>query len=374
MTLRRQPLHRPHDVTATAIRRGTFALLFLGAFSSAHGQSFQVGIKSGLNQAGLTDSREFLWNRSPTTAGFIRTTILGPLSLVPELSHLRRTGVSTLGASTLSLTADYVELPVMLQLQLGSAYGLSPFMAMGPSVAYRLRCQLRFVGGGIDSNQDCDVARGTNSRKLDFGVGAGAGLALDLKAVTLSFEARATAGLRTFVLPTDIQGARTTGWSLLGGVSVPFRRMQSTGPVFRPPTAIATLPPARDLSPAPLTLAVPSVTETAARRRITVNADDVEVREVIAAIAEATGYNVVVSSEVRGKVSAALFDVPAEVAVRAIADVAGLSVRGPAVPGQGTVIFRQPVVNINNASPAVISTRYGVSGELAKWTAENRTP
>ena len=67
-----------------------------------------------------------------------------------------------------------------------------------------------------------------------------------------------------------------------------------------------------------------------------------DVREVLAAIAKITGAKVSVSSAINTRVSAVLIDVPAAEAIQAIADVAGLSVITPSIPGQATIVVRNP--------------------------------
>jgi hypothetical protein len=120
------------------------------------------------------------------------------------------------------------------------------------------------------------------------------------------------------------------------------------------PLSRRTLPPVRlppfvasgpaDIA-TPMRPAVPLASPAAialapARRHITITADDVEVRDVIEEIARVTGYNVIVGTQVSRRVSAALFDVPADAAVRSIADVAGLLVLPPSTPGGAAIVMQ----------------------------------
>jgi hypothetical protein len=91
------------------------------------------------------------------------------------------------------------------------------------------------------------------------------------------------------------------------------------------------------------------------------------------AIARESGLNVVVSSDVRSRISVTLTDVPAAEAVQAIIDVAGLAVIPSGSGGAPTIVFHQRAIDVNKATPEVITARFGVSAEMAKWIAESRT-
>jgi len=336
---------------------------------------WEIGVKSGISHAGLTDSREFEWTNTPTSSAFAKRRIAGPLWIAPELSLLRRTGVSAVAGSRLTLTADYLELPLMLQLQLLSAKGVAPFFSAGPNLALRLKCRLQFVGGGVRTDDDCDTARSAESNPLDIGVAGGGGVNWSIGVITLSVEARLIAGLRPNVLPIDVPNSRSFGWSALAGISMPLYRTRSMPPMRLPPLAALPLqaPPTLPSAQAPAQ-SREALMSSVSTRRVTITADDVDARQVIMGIAIATGMNVIVSPLVTRRVSARLYDVGGEEAIQAVADVAGLSVMRPAAPGGYTIVFSQPPVNINQASSAQISSRFDVSGEMARWIAENRTP
>ena len=145
-----------------------------------------------------------------------------------------------------------------------------------------------------------------------------------------------------YVLPTDVQNARSFSWSVLGGLAFPLSKLRSAPPAMppgrRPLFATSPSPPVS------IPEAVPIATATilpASRRRITVYADNVDVGEVLMGIAKATGLNVLVSSQIRTRVTATLVDVPAEEAVRAIVATAGLSLLAPDAPGRATIVFRR---------------------------------
>lgn len=130
-----------------------FAVSALACLTPAAGaQRWEIGGKTGLSHVGVS-SAEFEWSRSNSATGaFFRGILSERFAVSNELMMTRRVGVSVLPASTLSLVAEYVELPLMFQARLASIYGFAPFLAAGPSLILRTRCRLRFVGGGLSTD------------------------------------------------------------------------------------------------------------------------------------------------------------------------------------------------------------------------------
>jgi len=343
--------------------------------SQADAQAWHVGAKTGISQVETT-SREFTWGGSSSSALFARLSFDESFGIQPEVAHVRRSGVSVVSTSTLRMVADYIEVPVLLHAQMRPRGIIAPFLNVGPNIALRVRCRLHFEGGGVVSDGSCEGSQGVRSARFDFGVGAGAGIGLNIDGATLTLESRVTTGLRHFVLPTDVADARSIGWSALVGVSFPLRRTVARIPAslgtptrIEGQTELATLP---SLPAA----ATPSIAD---RRRmpigaplITLRADDVDVRDVLYAIGAAAGVSVAVSPDVRRRVTAVLHGVPADQAIQAIADVAGLQVQRPMVAGGSTIVFHQQAVNVNTATPREIAERFGVSGAIAGLVVETR--
>jgi hypothetical protein len=353
----------------------TAVLLLIG--SAAHAQRWMTGVATGVGQGGFTGSEEFNWNRAmPTVSFFGAYAIDARWSVRPELAYVRKVGESQIAASTLTMTADYLQLPVQMRYTIPSAAGIRPFVGAGPTLGFKVRCTLAFRGGGVRSSDDCDDERGVQSNRLDFGVLGSLGADGMIGRTLVGVEARYGVGLRSFVVPLDRRNSRSYGWSILVSGSWPVQ-------LRRPAPVPATLPlPPMRLEPsvtAPQRLpeqpaeSSTIVTRTRGGRLITVNAVDVDARTLLLAVAREAQLNVVVASDVRARVSVALNDVSALDAIKAIIDVAGLAVIVPQQPAE-PVVFLRPAVNVNRASPEVISSRFGVSSELAKWVAAHQTP
>lgn len=216
-----------------------------GTLASA--QQWEMGARGGFSHSDLRGGQEFVWkNGAPTASIFIRGPLVRFLWIQPEVSVRRREGTSIQPASTLTLTANYLDVPLLLQLR-SSESAVRPYIMGGPGLMFRLSCTLAFSGGGINSSDDCDSAQGARSNRLDVGVVGGGGIDLRVKRAIIGIEGRVTSGLRTNVLPVDVQG-RAYGWSVSAGISTPLRwRPRAVPPP--PPVIIA----ARNARPGSLT-------------------------------------------------------------------------------------------------------------------------
>jgi predicted outer membrane protein len=193
-----------------------------GSFASA--QNTSTGAKAGISRSAISASEEFAWRSGqPTAALVLRRSLRSAFSVQGEVGGFRRLGVSTQIGSTLTLTADYIELPILLQWHPRAWGPLRPFLDFGPSTNYRVRCSLVFQGGGVSSDNDCDAGFGARSNKLDIGAAGGVGFDWQIGGAVLQVESRASGGARTNVLPIDVN-SRAVSWNTTAGVLTPLTR------------------------------------------------------------------------------------------------------------------------------------------------------
>jgi hypothetical protein len=163
---------------------------------------------------------------------FVQIPIAGMVSLQPE-AHYAQKGVTlsateaTVGAINLDLKIDYVEIPVLLRLDIGSQNSMiHPVLLGGASVAMRLSCKTSLSAAGSSTTTDCDVnGDGTSMpdpfKKQDYGLVGGAGLALSGAGRTFLLQLRYNQGLTTVASKdAQINGAsiKNATFSLLLGV------------------------------------------------------------------------------------------------------------------------------------------------------------
>jgi hypothetical protein len=282
-------------------------------------------------------------------------------------------GVSRVGTTTLTFSADYVHVPVLLILSAPSGFIVKPYVMAGPNLSFRTRCSLDFLTASLSSRTPCDNSPFLD--RVDVGLVGGTGVTWNLLGTTFSLEGRGRVGLRSVAVPLASTTSKSWSWGVLAGASVPVHfkwRRPAVGPV--PPGYMlepisGNLPEALPSLPAG-PLGAPAASVPGSTRLITVTAVDADARSLLIAIAREAGINLAVSSDVQRRVSVSLTNAPADEAIAAIIAQAGLSISRPsAAPA---VVFYQLAVNVNQAPAETIAIRFGISSDLAKWLVENR--
>ncbi len=342
-------------------------LLLICAAASAAAQQWTAGLRTGISQGGFTGSREFSWGfTQPATSLFLVRTFGARSAVVAEVTHARHVGESQPTGSTLKLTADYLQLPLLARFGL-PLDRVTPYALGGPFIGLKLRCTFEFSGGGIRSEDDCDSDRGVQSNKVDFGLTAGAGLATVVGIASVGIEGRYTAGMRAFVVPLDERQSRSYGWSVQLVVSKPLRtpaRAPSPAPPPRVSTIVRAGPPAAGQPAGGMAL------PAAFAQRVTVRSGNA--RSLLLALARESGLNIVVWPDVKKHVSLSLSNVTAYEAINAIMDAADLSLVAPAVATSPAVFYRLPT-DVNQNPAGKIRTKAAVNAELAKWVGVSRS-
>jgi hypothetical protein len=108
-------------------------------------------------------------------------------------------------------------------------------------------------------------------------------------------------------------------------------------------------------------------------KRISVTAQNQDVRTLLLWLAEQAGASLVISPDVNAHVTVSFRDVLVADALRAVMAEVGLSVLvGPMQTPWAPVVFYQLPVNVDVASAEAIAKRFGVSLELARFLVESR--
>ena len=361
-------------------RRISFVVVSLAAIactaSSAAAQSWSGGVKGGIGLSTFTGQHEFMWKPAGFSAiGFLNHRASDRQSLQAEFSLSQAKGVSLPGVPPVEFSAAYLNLPLLLRVDLPVNFAVKPFFMAGPNLSYRLVCHIDFLTAGLSSRTEC-INSGL-SDLLDVGFAGGTGFTWKTRTATISVEGRGAFSLRNSVVPLPNSNSKNRSWNVVAGVSVPLHfkwRRPAVGPV--PPgyllvPVIGTLP--EDLPRLPAGPAsAPAASVPGSTRLITVTAVDADARSLLIAIAREAGINLAVSSDVQRRVSVSLTNAPADEAIAAIIAQAGLSISRPsAAPA---VVFYQLAVNVNQAPAETIAIRFGISSDLAKWLVENRSP
>jgi hypothetical protein len=139
--------------------------------------------------AGITSESERRWG----AGGLVSFSLGEHVSLVLEPTLLRKGGGLAQPAfgARVSGRLTYVEIPAWLKVSLGRG-SLRPYLLAGPTVGFLRSARLRLTVDGTLVSQD-DVTADT--RSLDFGVGAGGGLAVSARRAELFAEGQYVFGL-----------------------------------------------------------------------------------------------------------------------------------------------------------------------------------
>jgi len=350
----------------------------------ARAQVWYAGAKGGFGQGGFTGSSEFNWGHiSPTWAASFNRAISDRFALQPEIAYLHKQGVSKVGGSELTLNVDYFEIPLLAQYRLLPSGAFVPYLLAGPNFSFSKHCDLKFVGGGLTTFDDCGSGNGTvRTRSIDFGATLGAGIYWPVGVARMSLEGRGSVGARSLVAPVAATNPRSFGWAAMLGFSLPLH----VPSVLQPPPAAYPFPTVPSRAGVPISASMPPISAPtiverpasapmpASTKRVSVSAVDADAKTLLIAIAKEADMNIVVSSDVRSRVTINMKDVAASDAIAAIMEAAGLSVeaspKGSMLPA---VVFYQLPLDVNKASTDAIVARFGVSKELAEFIVASRT-
>ncbi|MEO6210466.1 MAG: porin family protein [Gemmatimonadaceae bacterium] len=168
------------------------AILLLAGVSTASAQSIvphtQWGVLAGANFANLSGSDA---NGAKT-----RTAFVGGLSADFKLGGyfgVEIDGLYSQQGAKLSqeggdvvLHLDYVQVPVLLRYDFPTHSTVAPFITLGPSVGFRVKCEL--TQGS--NNASCTEFAGENAKSVDVSGVVGAGLGFKVGKEELSVAAR----------------------------------------------------------------------------------------------------------------------------------------------------------------------------------------
>lgn len=172
--------------------------------------SAQFAVRGGFDLAkffGAGVSDEVERKRDLGFGGTFRLLRLGPASLSAE-AYYRRKGArsvsefqeAALSGNDVEVGIDYVEVPVLVQLDLPALGGrVLPYLNLGPAFAWRIDCSIAFSAAG-EQRQNCDDFAAENLedtlRDHEQGLAVGAGFDVLVGSLgAINLDARLTRGL-----------------------------------------------------------------------------------------------------------------------------------------------------------------------------------
>lgn len=181
-----------------------------------------IGFKLGYTSSTLPQTSEtslpFAFGALSSFAGGLSfENGLGFFSVVPELLYVRMGGQYRFDASnSLEERHDYIQVPVLLKLNIIPAGPIRPFLSGGVYGAYLLNAKGIMEIDGAPMEEDITG----NYERFDYGLVGGVGLAFKLPGIALSIEGRFNYGLQNIWKdPEPGYSMKNQCWMALAGIS-----------------------------------------------------------------------------------------------------------------------------------------------------------
>lgn len=155
-----------------------------------------VGVKGGYSWSKFSvkssEPLPFTLGYLPNVVGGVYFNInLGLLSVQPEVLYTRMGAKYEVGEDGLQWRFDYIQVPVLLKLNVIPVGPIRPFIAVGGYGAYLLSAKGVLIVGGVSDETDMS----DSMQKYDYGAVGGAGVAFRLPGISISVEGRYNLGL-----------------------------------------------------------------------------------------------------------------------------------------------------------------------------------
>ncbi len=181
------------------------------------------GIKGGyaLSNFTLTSTGEIpaFQNQKSPVGGVFFSFGLGPLAIQSEVLYVRMGAKLIVLGNGIETRLDYIQVPVLLKLNIIPLGPISPFICAGGYGSYLYKARgITWLDGvvvGEPVNMDEDY------EKYDYGLVGGAGLKFKLPGISLSVEGRYNYGLKNILTLPGV-GESTKNRSMMALVGIAF--------------------------------------------------------------------------------------------------------------------------------------------------------
>jgi hypothetical protein len=173
------------------------AVLFVAALVPQN-LSAGFGIKGGYSLSKFTTAPVGgIFSNLPSPVGGIFFSLgLGPLAIQPEVLYVRMGGKIEVLENSLEERFDYIQVPVLLKLNVIPAGPIRPFIFAGGYGAYLLKANEVTLMDGVTDESDVIESY----QRYDYGVVGGAGLTFKLPGIAISIEGRYNYGLKNILV------------------------------------------------------------------------------------------------------------------------------------------------------------------------------
>jgi len=183
---------------------GLFVLaLAAAAPATLAAQDWHLGAEGGLNISDLDVEGEELDSETGVRFGAVLRYAFAPEGLIgiqTGVAYSQKGASETDGDLDLAIELDYIEVPLLLTVNLPTASSVRPRLYAGPQVAFEASCTLTGTEGSISVDVDCDSDEiedlGFETESTDFSLLFGGGLDVEAGPGVLTLDGRYDLGLR----------------------------------------------------------------------------------------------------------------------------------------------------------------------------------
>jgi hypothetical protein len=204
------------------------ALPFVEVLAQVEARSARFGVTGGMNIATLSGADAEVQNRNGFMAGgLVVLPVARNLALQPGVLFATK-GADFPATQNVSggMKLQYVEVPLVLRLDIPASGGVKPFAYAGPAFSLKTGCAFEGRAGGVSASISCDDVfgqvgepAGVTLRAGDVGGLVGGGLAFDVGGRVLTIGARYEVG---FVSTMSDGDSKNRVLSILGTFEWPF--------------------------------------------------------------------------------------------------------------------------------------------------------
>ena len=194
-------------------------LLVLLAAPQVQAQSFDLGVKGGVNLANVSTNIPTIEDIKTSNTGFVGGAFLGiglgsVFSIQPELLYSQKGFSAEEGDLEASLNTNYLEIPLLVKANLDAGL-LRPAIYAGPVLSFETSCNFSLAG----ISEDCDVGDDFTERKTtEWGLDFGANLDILLGPIMLVADARYQLGLTNLADVDTDEEVKTRMWQFMAGI------------------------------------------------------------------------------------------------------------------------------------------------------------
>jgi hypothetical protein len=152
---------------------------------------------------------------------FLKLPVSDMLSIQPEILYLQKGAYSSWPFGDLMIALDYVEIPLLLRINVPVEGTVAPYFLVGPALGFKGGCEITAELNGDEEKLDCDET-GFEVKSVDFGGVVGAGLSFGAGPGSFHLGARYNYGLISLDDSEEDWDLGNRAFSFLAGYSFPI--------------------------------------------------------------------------------------------------------------------------------------------------------